>query len=885
MFQLVAQINASHLSVPSSIAKPPAFSPPSYAVWVNSLWFLSFVISLTYAMLATMMHQWAGHYITATQQPRDNPRKKAQLRAFFSDAVGGSLVLPMVRSLRAMLHLSLFLFFAGLIIFLYNTHNTVFIALISWMALSIAAYMYITVLPILRPNSPYNTPFSSLIWRLFTGLAYVVLEVLSSPPFRTRHHFRILKADYTRFTEGSMRKRAEKTATQRSSEIDVRVFISMFDAVDEDDSPEEYFKAIPGFFDSEQVNDIEEHLLDEFRTKFRPKLNSFLDRIFSSNSGNSVSDSEAVRSDQFITCLNATHAVLGPDGVSQILYNILSGRWGEVLRSVEIGHSLRGWGNNNDEQFTPFVRRIITQIIIGIRERDDRWIKLVVHEFGVSDRILRANIRHGDSALLSLLIHVIGEARRSGSWTPFTLASLTQFDVCNTLPELQHEFCSLWNNILRDALRDGVDSTAINILREIRLAYIGLHKDTDVAPTAFSARTFYYNPVLLKPLSYRICNLPDHRPHRTPHGPVSRPDTAPPQNRASNLSLSPSTAQRRDSPNPSYSSTSIESGHVVHTAQLQAERASIVPQLPSSTDRALGSSDQTLSQRRTFRSASPLQSAPQVPQVDVVTGPSVPDSIQLTSAHGNTLDRNPPASTGVSRNPRLSAPSASDVATNVVRPRGESESTPHIYISEMEETSQASPATSLTSPHSDHTPTANIHPTRLHLPSFSDPGPVHTSLRPMDGSPPTDTLDPLLNTTLTLTASHPVGSNDLPTDLEEDIVRPSAAPDINGTSSTSTSNPIPQSIPAVSAAQQRNGSEPNTDLPSIMISESECALKPPDPVSPTLGSTSPSPTATLSHISLQASPLGSSVLDVHVATGIEAFSAPDDTRDDFSPTS
>jgi hypothetical protein len=115
---------------------------------------------------------------------------------------------------------------------------------------------------------------------------------------------------------------AEKTASQRSSEIGVRVLISALDAVG-DDGSEEFFQAIPGFFDSVQVNDLEEHLLEEFRCKFKPKLNSFLDRIFSSNSV-----LESVRSEQFITCLNATYTVLGPDEVSKILYNVLSERWG-----------------------------------------------------------------------------------------------------------------------------------------------------------------------------------------------------------------------------------------------------------------------------------------------------------------------------------------------------------------------------------------------------------------------------------------------------------------------------------------------------------------------------------------------------------------------------
>ncbi|KAF8494194.1 hypothetical protein F5888DRAFT_1617259, partial [Russula emetica] len=44
-------------------AKPPTFSPPRYVIWVNSLWFLSFAISLTYAMLAMMLQQWGRRYI------------------------------------------------------------------------------------------------------------------------------------------------------------------------------------------------------------------------------------------------------------------------------------------------------------------------------------------------------------------------------------------------------------------------------------------------------------------------------------------------------------------------------------------------------------------------------------------------------------------------------------------------------------------------------------------------------------------------------------------------------------------------------------------------------------------------------------------------------
>ena len=63
-------------------ASPPSFSPPNYAVWVNALWFMSLVISITCALLATLLQQWARRYLKVTQ-PRYGPHKRARIRAFF----------------------------------------------------------------------------------------------------------------------------------------------------------------------------------------------------------------------------------------------------------------------------------------------------------------------------------------------------------------------------------------------------------------------------------------------------------------------------------------------------------------------------------------------------------------------------------------------------------------------------------------------------------------------------------------------------------------------------------------------------------------------------------------------------------------------------------
>ena len=520
MYQIQTDPNISRAFLPS---EPPPFSPTTSAIWVNVLLFLSLLISLTCALLATLLQQSARRYVGFTQQPEYSLHRRARIRAFFSEGVDKSHISWVAEAMPALLHISIYLFISGLLVWLFNTSGLVFLSVGLFSALFAVAYLWFTFLPIFWLNNPCYTPISPIIWSIYAGISYIIFEVISSM-FCASHRFDLLKKDYlTRFSDG-IGKTAEKTARKLSSVIDVRILISTLDAQREDSARAKFFKAIPGFFDSKHV-DPQIHLLEEFRIKFRLVLNGFLERTFSSG----LISEPAKTTQLLITCLNAAYKALGTDGVSQILFHILNGgsQWGELLQSAEMAHSLRRWSKNTDDDITHYVRRIVTQVIAGVRERDDRWISLAKAEFGVPDRMLRDNIRHGDSALLSLLIHMTREAFHSGSWTPFVLNTLTQFDICNTLPELQHEFCSLWNEIVREAWRGGIDCTAVEILREIRHGYIGLHQGTDAAPTAFSPHTNFYNPDLSKPPSYRFCNIPSHRSDMVPQAPVINHITVP----------------------------------------------------------------------------------------------------------------------------------------------------------------------------------------------------------------------------------------------------------------------------------------------------------------------------------------------------------------------
>ncbi|KAH9170371.1 hypothetical protein EDB89DRAFT_1827003, partial [Lactarius sanguifluus] len=136
------QLNGTQ--VPPSLTNPvTSFTPTRAAVWVNSLWFLSLAISLTCALLATLLQQWARHYLRNTN-PRCSPHKRARIRAFFAEGVE-RLHLPWtVEALPTLLHVSLFLFFAGLGVFLFGVHRTVFSVVIAWVGLCVVVYAYLT---------------------------------------------------------------------------------------------------------------------------------------------------------------------------------------------------------------------------------------------------------------------------------------------------------------------------------------------------------------------------------------------------------------------------------------------------------------------------------------------------------------------------------------------------------------------------------------------------------------------------------------------------------------------------------------------------------------------------------------------------------------------
>ena len=288
IYEVLADPNAARASIPSPVAKPP-FSPPRYAVWVNSLWFLSLVMSLSCALWATSLHQWARRYIRLTQSTRSSPEKRARMRAFYANGVDRMHILWAVEGLPALLHLSLFLFFGGLIIFLFHVDREVFTCVVWWIGFFSMVYGLITLLPLIRQDSPYNSPLSVPAWFLCAGIQYVTFTVLapitySCGWYRIWRRFYVLMVHNRRWMLGSVEKKAEEIASEQSSKIDIEILGWTISALGDDDSLEKFIEAIPGFFNSKLVKDLREHLPDDVSSRLLVVLRGFLYRTLSSNS-------------------------------------------------------------------------------------------------------------------------------------------------------------------------------------------------------------------------------------------------------------------------------------------------------------------------------------------------------------------------------------------------------------------------------------------------------------------------------------------------------------------------------------------------------------------------------------------------------------------------
>jgi hypothetical protein len=439
---------------------------------------------------------------------------QARLRVFFAKGVE-TLHLPWaVEALPTLLHLSLFLFFAGLAVYLFHINHTVFTVVAWWVGLCTTTYMGVTLMPLFRYDSPYYAPLSSSAWYLVNGVLFLIFKLLhsfviyfvclsSSSSYKLHYRSRQFRRRfYSGFTWA-----AGLAARERESEWDRLVLQRVFTLSGEDQELEKLFAVIPSFFKSTMV---------DHKNVFKDGTVSgaLLELVHRTLSSHTLPD--LVKQRRIAVCRKAMDIASFPVNYHPLGFAFDS--WDEFLCSIDSALILKA-ATYDDPDALYNSKCAISIILARVQTRDHIWCKLATDHLGVSDSVLQHYLAHGDSASLANLNSFIQRTidfYPTRNWLPVhtskTFERVSKLEVQGTLPELRHDFCTLWNKLVLMSRSEPPSFYGPNeILTGIRYIYVALHQSTaSTLPTAFSAPTALEARDSLEPPSYPLCTVAEH---------------------------------------------------------------------------------------------------------------------------------------------------------------------------------------------------------------------------------------------------------------------------------------------------------------------------------------------------------------------------------------
>ncbi|KAK7019572.1 hypothetical protein R3P38DRAFT_2974790 [Favolaschia claudopus] len=163
--QIVASANGSASAIPLPLKFDNDPGPTRAAFACNVLWFLSLGLSLSCALIATLVEQWAREFLHKTDI-HSAPVIRARVFSFLYYGLKRFNLHAIVDVIPLLLHLALLLFFSGLVAFLIPVNIAIAIIAAAMLFVLATAYSILTVFPLRYLDSPYRTPLTGAFWNL-----------------------------------------------------------------------------------------------------------------------------------------------------------------------------------------------------------------------------------------------------------------------------------------------------------------------------------------------------------------------------------------------------------------------------------------------------------------------------------------------------------------------------------------------------------------------------------------------------------------------------------------------------------------------------------------------------------------------------------------------
>jgi hypothetical protein len=451
-----------------------------------------------------------------------------------AQAVDKYYLLWVASALPGLFHLSIFLFLAGHVMSLSNINHAVFMVVFTCVVVCAVLYLCLSLSPILRYDSPYYSPLSSLIWSCMVGIPWLILksiyrvtERLNIISYRTRLRVLDLARIFHQRTFLGMMKEVEDLAQTRALELDTPAISRTFESLEGDQDMVKFLDNIPGFYESTEVEKDTQVLEHLHSTQLPSAIVSFMDQSWSS----SLLLNEKRR--RVAICLRAINA--DPLLLQCTFRQTLQSMRSSIFKSIDFVLGVASHKDNSDPWTKHYARCIVAVAINRVQEFNDRWPDIIKGQQEASfPFFLDKNYSKDDSVKLISFICIARDLRDSylsnsdqfepGKIWHNVLSETLEFSARDTAPELSRHFCDLWNELI-DVTQDSkgfllmAKANAKIILSLASPVHRRLHQGaTDDHPTL---------PIRVP---YTRCDVKSHpspEPSQPPHGySVSKDDDA-----------------------------------------------------------------------------------------------------------------------------------------------------------------------------------------------------------------------------------------------------------------------------------------------------------------------------------------------------------------------
>lgn len=172
------------LSAVESMGPPDIYVHPSREQrWTNGLWFTSLAVSLTVALLCIMVKQWLDIFTARTKRSAPSLRHWARRHQLYYRGLNAWGVPALISLLPLLLHVSLFLFFASLVLFLQPLDGPIAKTLLGILVSTVVFYVLSIIIPVVRVECPSYTPLLGQAWSVIMfgfGIVLPLLTILTS---------------------------------------------------------------------------------------------------------------------------------------------------------------------------------------------------------------------------------------------------------------------------------------------------------------------------------------------------------------------------------------------------------------------------------------------------------------------------------------------------------------------------------------------------------------------------------------------------------------------------------------------------------------------------------------------------------------------------------